>query len=34
MTFFINPPPSTVSIKARGTDTPLTGFWGGVSAAT
>lgn len=33
MTFFLNDQPGAVEMKARGTDTPLPGFWGGVSAA-
>ena len=33
MTFFLREAPSTVPIEARGVDTPLTPFWGGVSAA-
>ena len=33
MTFFLRDQPRTVNIEARGVDTPLTSFWGGVSAS-
>lgn len=33
MTFFIREQPSTVQVEARGVDTPLTSFWGGIGAA-
>ena len=32
MTFFLQDQPSDVAVPARGTDTPLTGLWGGLAA--
>lgn len=33
MTFFLNDPQAQIALQARGTDTPLTSLWGGISAA-